>query len=221
MLELKNVSVSVKEKQLIDNVSLKVRKGEVHFLMGPNGSGKTSLAMSIAGKKDYSVKGDIILDGEKINSLQPEERAGNGLFTGFQNPVEVPGVSYEAFLRKISKSKIDENILKMIENRNLNQGFSGGEKKKLEIAQMVLINPKIAVLDEIDSGLDVDAIKKISFEIIKQKNRGTGFLIITHYERLLKFMKPDFVHVMTKGRMVTGGLELAKKIQEKGYEVLG
>ncbi|MCL5011725.1 MAG: ATP-binding cassette domain-containing protein, partial [Candidatus Marsarchaeota archaeon] len=180
-------------------------------------SGKSSLAMAIAGKKDYSLKGDVLLENEKINSLLPEEKAKKGLFIGFQNPVEIPGVSYEAFLNRISKKPVEKNILEIIKNRSLNEGFSGGEKKKLEIAQMLLLNPKIAILDEPDSGLDVDSIKKISSLIIKQ-SKSTGFLIITHYDRLLKFLKPDFVHVMINGKITTGGMEVAEKIQEKGFK---
>lgn len=219
MLELKNVSVSVGEKKLVGEISLKIRKGEIHFLMGPNGSGKSSLAMAIAGKKDYLLKGEVLIENEKINSMPPDEKARKGLFIGFQNPVEIPGVSYEAFLNRISKKPVEKNILEMIKNRSLNEGFSGGEKKKLEIAQMLLLNPKIAVLDEPDSGLDVDSIKKISSLILKQ-SKNTGFLIITHYDRLLKFLKPDFVHVMINGKITTGGREMAEKIQEKGFKGL-
>jgi|YelNatPaOPRAMG01_1025707.scaffolds.fasta_scaffold01199_11 Fe-S cluster assembly ATP-binding protein len=217
MLELKNVSVSIKNKVLLENISMKIKKGEIHFLMGPNGSGKSSLAMAIAGKKEYLLKGEVILENEKINNLPPDERARKGLFIGFQNPVEIPGVNYETFLNKISKKPVEKTILKIIKNRSLNEGFSGGEKKKLEIAQMTLLNPKIAILDEPDSGLDVDSIKKIS-TIISKQSKNTGFLIITHYDKLLKFLKPDFTHVIINGKIKTGGYELAKKIQEKGFK---
>ena len=219
MLELKKVSVSVKGRILIENASFKVRAGEIHFLMGPNGSGKSSLAMSIAGKKDYLVEGDILLDGKKINNLPPDERAKMGLFTGFQNPVEIPGVNYETFLDRISKKPVEKDVLSMVKNRNLNEGFSGGEKKKLEISQMLLMNPKITVLDEPDSGLDVDAINRISKSILTQ-SKTTGFLIITHYDRLLKFIEPDFVHVMINGKIKTGRLSLARKIQNNGFKGL-
>jgi Fe-S cluster assembly ATP-binding protein len=217
MLELKKVSIFIKEKQLVNNISMKIKKGEIHFLMGPNGSGKTSLALSIAGKTSYTVKGEILINGEKLNSLPPEQRAKKGLFIGFQNPIEAPGIEYEAFLNRIAKTKVDEKTIKLIKNRSLNQGFSGGEKKKLEITQMLLLQPKIAILDEPDSGLDVDSIKKMAYSISKQ-SKNTGFLIITHYDKLLKFLKPDFVHVIMNGKITTGGLELAKKIQEKGFK---
>lgn len=246
-LEIKNLHVSVDGKKILNGLNLTVKQGEVHALMGPNGSGKTTLAFVLMGHPNYKIEqGDILFDGKSILQMKPNERAKLGLFLAFQYPFAVPGVSVFNFLRtaytslfgetqngkekmvdilKFSKTLAEKmKMLKInpdFSQRYLNDGFSGGEKKKTEILQMAMLNPKIAVLDETDSGTDVDAMKIISEGINKiYKENKTGMLLITHYNRILKYVKPNFVHVMVDGRIVkSGGAELANEIEKKGYEV--
>lgn len=246
-MEVKNLYASVGGKEILKGVNLKVGQGEVHSLMGPNGSGKSTLSLAIMGHPKYVImKGDILLDGKSILGLTADERARKGLFLAFQQPVEVPGVSVSKFLlnalaaRKanganggtgaaagapkfptfvsdlrsaLAESGLEEDFVK----RQLNVGFSGGEKKRNEILQMRVLNPKIAVLDEIDSGLDVDALKTVA-RAVRAQARESGVLVITHYQRILKHLNPDFVHVMVGGRIVkSGGHALAAEIEENGY----
>lgn len=242
MLKIKNLSVSVKQNKILKNVNLTINKGEIHVIMGPNGSGKSTLASIIAGKKYYKInKGKILFENKELNFLAPEERAHLGIFLSFQDPVEIPGISIINFIRislnSIRKANCKKEIdsykfLKKIRNvsdllkidknflsRNLNEGFSGGEKKRNEIFQMCMINPKLSILDEMDSGLDIDAIKTLSLGINKLKNKNNSILIITHYQRLLNYIIPDYVHVLDKGKIVkSGNKELALKIESKGYD---
>lgn len=242
MLEIKNLHASVEEKPILRGLSLTVRPGEVHAIMGPNGSGKSTLANIIAGRDDYEVtEGEIIVDGENILELAPEERAALGLFLAFQYPVEIPGVSNMYFLRsalnaikkargekemdamsfmKFVKEKtkllhLDDSLLQ----RSVNEGFSGGEKKRNEIFQMAVLEPKYGVLDETDSGLDIDALKVVSDGVNALRSADRGFLVITHYQRLLNHIVPDFVHVLVDGRIVkSGGKELALELEARGYD---
>ncbi|HMS55974.1 MAG TPA: Fe-S cluster assembly ATPase SufC [Fimbriimonadaceae bacterium] len=242
MLEIKNLYASVEEKPILRGLSLTVRPGEVHAIMGPNGSGKSTLANIIAGRDDYEVtEGEILVDGVNILELAPEERAAMGLFLAFQYPVEIPGVSNMYFLRsalnaikkargekemdamsfmKFVKEKtkllhLDDNLLQ----RSVNEGFSGGEKKRNEIFQMAVLEPKYGVLDETDSGLDIDALKVVSDGVNALRSAERGFLVITHYQRLLNHIVPDFVHVLVDGRIVkSGGKELALELEAKGYD---
>jgi Fe-S cluster assembly ATP-binding protein len=241
MLEVKNLSVSVDGQQILDNLSLTVPKGQVAAIMGPNGSGKSTLSYVIAGKPDYEVTGgDILLDGESVLSLEPNERAAKGVFLAFQYPVEIPGVATMTFLkaslnaqrrqrgeadlttpdfiRKVRAAaqalKVDMDMLK----RPVNVGFSGGEKKRIEILQMSLLEPRLAVLDETDSGLDIDALRIVSEGVNALRSPERSFLVITHYQRLLDHIRPDIVHIMTKGRIVaSGGPELALELERNGY----
>ncbi|MEM0440513.1 MAG: Fe-S cluster assembly ATPase SufC [Candidatus Caldarchaeum sp.] len=248
-MELKIVDLyaSVEGRQILKGVNLTVREGEIHSLMGPNGSGKSTLASIIMGHPKYTVdSGDILLDGESIVDLSPDERARRGLFLAFQYPVEISGVTLANFLRRAyinmkysreaDKSKISVpefqkllrekiEMLKLdpsIARRYLNEGFSGGEKKRCEILQMAILSPRIAILDETDSGLDIDGVKIVAEGVrtISQKT-GMGALVITHYQRILNYLKPDIVHVMYGGRIVeTGAQELAHLLEEKGYSVI-
>ncbi|MGH2682953.1 MAG: Fe-S cluster assembly ATPase SufC [Actinomycetota bacterium] len=245
-LEIKDLRVSVDKRQILEGVNLTVRQGEVHALMGPNGSGKSTLAGVIMGRPGYRVTGgDVVLNGESILKLSPDKRARLGLFLAFQYPVEVPGVSVVNFLRsayssvknpegdetkkvsalgfrKILKEKmglvgVEDDMVR----RYVNQGFSGGEKKKMEVLQLAVLEPEIAVLDETDSGLDIDALKAVAGGIEQLRGPGLGLLLITHYQRILDYVKPDHVHVLMGGRVVlSGGPELAKDLEEKGYEGL-
>ncbi|MCQ4349617.1 MAG: Fe-S cluster assembly ATPase SufC, partial [Sulfolobales archaeon] len=234
-----NLHVEVEGKEVLKGVNLEVNRGEVHVLMGPNGSGKTTLSLALMGHPKYKInKGRILLEGEDITGLEPHERARKGLFLAFQNPIEISGVRLSTLLaleanRVFGSSIKPEETLSVIRdvakrvglsesllNRNVFEGFSGGEKKRTEIAQMLLLKPKIAILDEPDSGVDVDGLKIIADNISKllQEN-GTGFLIITHYRRILEYVKPTKVHVMYKGKIaVSGGEELSAKIDREGYE---
>ena len=243
MLEIKNLQVSLAEedKEILKGVDLTVQAGKVHAIMGPNGSGKSTLSYVLSGKDGYEVTGgSASLDGEDLLELEPEERAASGLFLAFQYPVEIPGVGNMTFLRtavnaqrkargedemsaaeflrvvreRAKTLKIDSDMLK----RPVNVGFSGGEKKRNEILQMAMLEPKMCILDETDSGLDVDAMKLVSEGVNALRGEGRGFLVITHYQRLLDHIKPDVVHIMANGRSVkTGGPELALEVEQNGY----
>jgi Fe-S cluster assembly ATP-binding protein len=236
-LQIKDLHVSVEDKPILKGLSLTVPKGEIHALMGPNGSGKSTLANAIMGHPKYTVtSGDILLNGESILDMQPEERARKGLFLAFQYPCEVPGVRTANFLRlavnarrgkevdvmefyaeleqKMKLLDIDEKFVK----RYLNDGFSGGEKKRNEILQMLMLQPEFAVMDETDSGLDIDALKIVSQGVSALRGPNFGALIITHYERILKFITPDHVHILVDGKIAqSGGADLATHLEEHGY----
>ena len=242
MLKIDNLHASVEDKTILRGVNLEVNAGEVHAIMGPNGSGKSTLASVIAGKEEYEVtKGQIYLEGEDIEELAAEERAHKGVFLSFQYPVEIPGVSVTNFM----KTAINENrkakglkdmpaneMLKLIReksemleidrkflSRSLNEGFSGGEKKRNEIFQMAMLEPKLAILDETDSGLDIDALRIVANGVNKLKTKNNAVIVITHYQRLLDHIVPDYVHVLYNGRIVKSGTsELAHKLEEKGYD---
>ncbi len=238
LLEIKNLYVNAEEKEILKGINLQINKGEVHVIMGPNGSGKSTTANAILNNPEYSkTKGEIIFEGENINKLPTDEIARKGIFMSFQSPEEIPGVSVTNFL-KYAKNKITEKPVKIFKfreelkkymeqlnmnpenmERSLNVGFSGGEKKKNEILQMLILDPKLAILDETDSGLDVDAIKTVSKGIEMFKNDKNAVLIITHNTRILHSLDVDYVHVLINGKIVkTAGKELAKEIEEQGYE---
>ncbi len=242
MLEIKNLRVAVGEKEILKGINLKVNAGEVHALMGPNGSGKSTLAQVLAGHPAYHIlEGEITYEGKDLIEMQPEERAKEGVFLAFQYPVEIPGVSNAYFLRsaynEIRKHKGEEELdaiqfLKLLRermklvhldesliSRPVNEGFSGGEKKKNEIFQMSVLEPKLAVLDETDSGLDIDALKIVAHGVNALRRPDKATLLITHYQRILNYITPDFVHVLMDGRIVrSGGKELALELEEKGYD---
>jgi Fe-S cluster assembly ATP-binding protein len=237
-LEIRDLHVAVEDKEILRGVNLTVAAGQTHAIMGPNGSGKSTLAYAIAGHPKYDVtKGEVLLDGEDVLSMMVDERARAGLFLAMQYPVEVPGVSVSNFLRtavtavrgeapklrefsKDMRAAMDElQIDPAFAQRNLNEGFSGGEKKRHEILQLDMLRPKIAVLDETDSGLDIDALKVVAAGINKFRTDETGVLLITHYTRILRYVKPDHVHVFTGGRIVEeGGPDLAEQLEAEGYE---
>lgn len=241
MLQIIDLHARIEEHEILRGVSLTVNPGEVHAIMGPNGSGKSTLASVIAGKSDYEVTGgDILVDGESILEMAPEERAAAGLFLAFQYPVEIPGVSNLYFLRasynaiRKANGEPEMDALKFMNlakekaklldldtsffNRGVNEGFSGGEKKRNEIFQMAVLEPKLAVLDETDSGLDIDALKAVSDGVNALRSADRGFLVITHYQRLLNHIVPDFVHILMDGRIVkSGDKSLAFELEEKGY----
>jgi Fe-S cluster assembly ATP-binding protein len=241
MLVIKNLHARVEEKPILRGINLTVNPGEVHAIMGPNGSGKSTLASIIAGKDDYEVtEGSVTLDGEDILELAPEERAFAGIFLAFQYPVEIPGVTNTYFLRaalnnirkhrgdpELSMSEFMRHIKSKVElmeldssllSRAVNEGFSGGEKKRNEIFQMAVLEPKLAVLDETDSGLDIDALKIVANGVNAVRGGERGIIVVTHYQRLLNYIVPDFVHVLMEGRIVkSGGRELALELEEKGY----
>jgi Fe-S cluster assembly ATP-binding protein len=246
MLEIKNLHARVDEKEILKGVDLVVKPGEVHAIMGPNGSGKSTLAQVLAGRDTYAVTaGDILMDGESILELDPEERAAKGLFLAFQYPVEIPGVRNNYFLKtalnslrksrgekeldameflklvkeKMKALKIDESMM----NRSVNEGFSGGEKKRNEIFQMAILDPKLAVMDETDSGLDIDALRVVASGVNALRSPSRAMVVITHYQRLLNYIVPDVVHVFVDGRIIkTGGKELALELEKEGYaEVSG
>ncbi len=240
-LEIKDLHASVEGKEILKGVNLSVKQGEIHALMGPNGSGKSTLAHTLFGHPKYKVtRGDILLDGESIVTDTPDKRAKKGLFLAFQYPVAVPGVTMFSFLRaaynavhtsdkneaptlfdfreavneKVKLLGVDESFI----TRYLNEGFSGGEKKRAEILQLALLKPKIAVLDETDSGLDIDALRIVAEGVTKIAGDDLGVLIITHYQRILKYVRPQYVHVLYEGRVTqSGGEELSLKLEEKGY----
>jgi len=242
LLEIKDLHVEINGKEILHGFNLDVKAGEVHAIMGPNGTGKSTLAMAISGKEGYEVtKGEILYNGKNIVEMPPEERARDGIFLGFQYPVEIPGVSLTNFMRtainetreykglepmsagdflkKMEKKKQLVEIHSKLTNRSVNEGFSGGEKKKNEIFQMAMLEPNLAVLDETDSGLDIDALKIVANGVNKLKTKDNGTIVITHYQRLLDYIVPDFVHVMYDGRIVkSGSKELALELEEKGYE---
>ncbi len=243
MLNIKNLKVSVENKLILNDLNLKINPGEVHAIMGPNGSGKSTLANVLSGKKGYEIQGEILFDESSIYDITVEERAQKGIFLAFQYPVEIPGVNTNVFLRtslnSIRKSKGEKELdtltfLKLIKekakelgidekflSRQLNVGFSGGEKKKNEILQMKLLQPKLSILDETDSGLDIDALKIVADGVNSYKKKDNAFLIITHYQRLLDYIKPDFIHVLSKGKIVkTGSAELALELEKSGYKNL-
>jgi Fe-S cluster assembly ATP-binding protein len=239
-LEIRDLHVSVEgaADEILKGVDLTIRSGETHAIMGPNGSGKSTLAYSIAGHPKYVVtSGQVLLDGEDVLSMTVDERARAGLFLAMQYPVEVPGVTVSNFLRtaatairgeapklriwvkEVGESMADLGMDKAFAERNVNEGFSGGEKKRHEILQLALLKPKIAILDETDSGLDIDALKIVSKGVNKVRETGVGTLLITHYTRILRYVKPDFVHVFVGGRIVAeGGPELAEELESSGYE---
>jgi Fe-S cluster assembly ATP-binding protein len=242
MLKISNLHARVENKSILKGIDLEINPGEVHAIMGPNGSGKSTLASVIAGKEEYEVRqGKIIFNGEEISELSADERAHKGLFLSFQYPVEIPGVSVTNFIKtalnETRKAKgLDDmpanKMLKLIReksemleidrkflSRSLNEGFSGGEKKRNEIFQMAMLEPKLAILDETDSGLDIDALRIVANGVNKLKNSENATLVITHYQRLLDYIIPDFVHVLYDGKIVkSGGKELAFELEEKGYD---
>lgn len=242
MLTINNLHANVEDKEILKGLNLEIKAGEVHAIMGPNGSGKSTLASVIAGKEDYEVtQGDIILEGEDIGELAPEERAHKGVFLSFQYPVEIPGVTVTNFIKtainETRKARGLEDMpanemLKMIReksemleidrkflSRSLNEGFSGGEKKRNEIFQMAMLEPKLAILDETDSGLDIDALRIVANGVNKLKSKDNAVVVITHYQRLLEYIVPDYVHVLMDGKIVKSGTkELALELEEKGYD---
>ena len=242
MLRIKDLQARVEEKEILKGINLEINPGEVHAIMGPNGSGKSTLSSVIAGREDYEVTGgQIDFDGEDLMDLDPEERAHKGIFLSFQYPVEIPGVTVSNFIKTaINESRkargeepmeAREMLAKMREksallemdksylSRSLNEGFSGGEKKRNEIFQMAMLEPKLAILDETDSGLDIDALRIVAGGVNKLRSKDNAVVVITHYQRLLDYIKPDFVHVLYNGKIVkSGGPELAHELEEKGYD---
>ena len=243
MLSIQNLKAKIDNKEILKGLNLKINAGEVHAIMGPNGSGKSTLSNILSGKKGYEIEGVVDFNNENLLNLETEERAHKGIFLAFQYPLEIPGVNTNTFLKtslnaikkargekeldaleflklikeKSKELKFDEKIL----SRQLNVGFSGGEKKKNEILQMSILNPKLSILDETDSGLDIDALKIVSEGVNALRSKDSSFLIITHYQRLLDYIKPDFVHVLINGQIVkSGGSELAMELESKGYETL-
>ena len=242
MLKIKNLKAGIEDVQILKGVNLEVKAGEVHAIMGPNGSGKSTLSSVIAGKEDYEVtEGSIDYEGESLLELDPEERAHKGVFLSFQYPIEIPGISVSNFIKtslaekrkalgldplptsellKIMREKMDLlNIKKGYLSRNMNEGFSGGEKKRNEIFQMAMLDPKLAILDETDSGLDIDALKLVANGVNNLKTKENATVVITHYQRLLDYIVPDYVHVLHDGKIIkSGGKELAHKLEKRGYD---
>ena len=242
MLEIKNIHANIDGKDILKGIDLEIKAGEVHAIMGPNGSGKSTLASVITGKEEYEVsQGDILFENESLDEASPEERAHKGIFMSFQYPIEIPGVTITNFLKTAinetkkargEKEMSAKDMLKMLReksnmleidgkflSRSINDGFSGGEKKRNEIFQMAMLEPKLAILDETDSGLDIDALKIVANGVNKLKNKDNAILVITHYQRLLEYIVPDYVHVLFDGKIVkSGGKELALKLEEKGYD---
>jgi Fe-S cluster assembly ATP-binding protein len=241
MLSIQNLKAKIDNKEILKGLNLKINAGEVHAIMGPNGSGKSTLSNILSGKKGYEIEGVVDFNNENLLNLETEERAHKGIFLAFQYPLEIPGVNTNTFLKtslnaikkargekeldaleflklikdKSKELKFDEKIL----SRQLNVGFSGGEKKKNEILQMSILNPKLSILDETDSGLDIDALRIVSEGVNSLRTKDNSFLIITHYQRLLDYIKPDFVHVLKNGQIIkSGGPELAMDLEKKGYE---
>ena len=241
MLNIKNLKAKIDNKEILKGLNLNVKPGEVHAIMGPNGSGKSTLSNVLSGKKGYEISGNILFEEKNLLDLEVEERAHRGIFLAFQYPLEIPGVNTNIFLKSslnaIKKAKGEKELdaiefLKLVKqkalelkfdekilSRQLNVGFSGGEKKKNEILQMSILNPKLSILDETDSGLDIDALKIVSEGVYALRNTENSFLIITHYQRLLNYIKPDFVHVLINGKIVkSGSSDLALELEKKGYE---
>lgn len=242
MLQIKDLKASIEDKQILKGINLEVKKGEVHAIMGPNGSGKSTLASVLAGREDFKVDGGTVLfEGEDLLELSPEQRAWKGIFLAFQYPVEIPGVSTTNFLKtalnqirenshmnpmdsvhflrhlkeKMQLVEIDQSLL----SRSLNEGFSGGEKKRNEIFQMAVLEPKLAILDETDSGLDIDALKIVANGVNKLRTPENSVIVVTHYQRLLNYIVPDYVHVLFEGKIVKSGTkELALELEDKGYD---
>jgi Fe-S cluster assembly ATP-binding protein len=244
MLDIRELRATVGDKEILKGISLKIGAGEVHAIMGPNGSGKSTLAQVLAGNPAYEVTGgSITYDGKDLVELAPEERAQAGIFLAFQYPIEIPGVSNAYFLRsaynEIRKARGEEEVdpmefvgiveqkLKLVDmhpdmlQRSVNMGFSGGEKKRNEILQLAVLEPKLAILDETDSGLDIDALRTVADGVNKLRDKNRSFVVVTHYQRLLNYIVPDYVHVLAHGRIVkSGGKELAYELEEKGYDWL-
>lgn len=244
LLEIRDLHVSIDGKKILNGVNLSILEGSIHAIMGPNGAGKSTLGKVIAGHPSYEViEGEILYKGQNILEMEPEERSNNGLFLGFQYPVEIAGVSNRDFLKAALNAKYQflekplltedafstllEKKMKQMEmdfsfkERNLNEGFSGGEKKRNEILQMLILEPTLAILDETDSGLDIDAMKVVANGVNLFRNQNVGLVLITHYQRLLEYIKPDYVHVMLQGKIVrTEGAGLALKLEDKGYDWL-
>ena len=242
MLKIKNLKAGVEEIKILNGIDLSVNAGEVHAIMGPNGSGKSTLSAVIAGNESYEVEsGSIVFEGEDLLDLDPDQRAHKGVFLSFQYPVEIPGISVSNFLKAaisekrkqlgmdpitakdlLNKMKDKMELLNMKKgylSRNMNEGFSGGEKKRNEIFQMAMLEPKLAILDETDSGLDIDALKIVANGVNKLKNKDNATIVITHYQRLLDYIIPNYVHVLHNGRIIkSGGKELALELEEKGYD---
>jgi len=240
MLKIKNLKATINEKLILKGLDLDIKPGEVHAIMGPNGSGKSTLANVLSGKNGYETEGEISFNGMDLNDLKIEERAQKGIFLAFQYPLEIPGVNTNNFLKtslnsvrkargekeldtltflKLIKEKAKElNIDEKFLSRQLNVGFSGGEKKKNEILQMKLLEPKLSILDETDSGLDIDALRIVADGVNSYKNKENAFLIITHYQRLLDYIKPDFIHVLSAGKIIkTGNADLGEQLEKTGY----
>ncbi len=244
MLTIKNLKASIEETDILRGIDLEVNAGEVHAIMGPNGSGKSTLSAVIAGDENYDVDdGSILLENEDLLELDPDERAHKGIFLSFQYPVEIPGISVSNFMKAainekrkklgidpISAKDLLQNMREKMDllgmkkgylSRNMNEGFSGGEKKRNEIFQMAMLEPKLSILDETDSGLDIDALKVVANGVNKLKNKNNATIIITHYQRLLNYIVPDYVHVLHEGRIIkSGGKELALELEAKGYDWL-
>ena len=244
MLSIKNLHANVEGKEILNGINLEIKAGEIHAIMGPNGSGKSTLASVLAGREDYDVtEGSVQFLGKDLLDLSPEKRAGEGLFLAFQYPVEIPGLSTTNFIKtavnevrkyrgqepldavsflklmkeKMAMMEIDKSLL----SRPLNEGFSGGEKKRNEVFQMAMLEPKLAILDETDSGLDIDAIRIVANGVNKLRNKDNAVLVVTHYQRLLDYIVPDFVHVLYNGRIVKSGTkELALELEERGYDFI-
>ena len=242
MLNIKDLYTAVENKKILEGLNLSVKAGEVHAIMGPNGSGKSTLSTVIAGHEEYEIsQGDLLFEGEDISEMSPDERAHKGIFMSFQYPVEIPGVSVTNFIKTaINQTRKAQGLEEMPANqmlkkirdksamlgidskflsRSLNEGFSGGEKKRNEIFQMAMMEPKLAILDETDSGLDIDALKIVASGVNKLKGEKNAIIVITHYQRLLEYIVPDFVHVLHEGKIVkSGAKELAMELEEKGYD---
>jgi Fe-S cluster assembly ATP-binding protein len=242
LLEIKDLHAKIEDNEILKGIDLTINPGEVHAIMGPNGSGKSTLASVLAGREDYEVTGgEVLFDGADLLEMEPDDRARAGLFLAFQYPVELPGVSQNAFMRQAVNATREARGLEPLSaieflaqmrqkaelvqldtalmNRSVNEGFSGGEKKRNEIFQLAMLDPKLAILDETDSGLDIDALRIVADGVNKLRGEDRSFLLITHYQRLLNYIVPDYVHVLVEGRIVrSGGKELALELEEKGYD---